>query len=75
MSRLADGTRKIVNVSEITGMEGQTIVMQDIYIFEKKGIGPDGRVLGEFAPTGVRPWFMQKLKVSGFDLPVHIFEK
>jgi pilus assembly protein CpaF len=75
MSRLADGTRKIVNVSEITGMEGQTIVMQDIYIFEKKGMGPDGRVLGEFAPTGVRPWFMQKLKVSGFDLPVHIFEK
>jgi pilus assembly protein CpaF len=75
MSRLADGTRKIVNVSEITGMEGQTIVMQDIYIFEKKGMGPDGRVLGEFIPTGVRPWFMQKLKVSGFDLPVHIFEK
>jgi pilus assembly protein CpaF len=75
MSRMADGTRKIVNVSEITGMEGQTIVMQDIYIFEKKGIGPDGRVLGEFIPTGVRPWFMQKLKVSGFDMPVHIFEK
>jgi pilus assembly protein CpaF len=75
MSRLADGTRKIVNVSEITGMEGQTIVMQDIYIFEKKGIGPDGRVLGEFTPTGVRPWFMQKLKVSGFDIPTHIFEK
>jgi pilus assembly protein CpaF len=75
MSRMADGTRKIVNVSEITGMEGQTIVMQDIYIFEKKGMGPDGRVLGEFIPTGVRPWFMQKLKVSGFDLPVHIFEK
>jgi pilus assembly protein CpaF len=75
MSRMADGTRKIVNVSEITGMEGQTIVMQDIYIFEKKGIGPDGRVLGEFIPTGVRPWFMQRLKVSGFDLPVHIFEK
>lgn len=75
MSRLADGTRKIVNVSEITGMEGQTIVMQDIFIFERKGMGPDGRVLGEFGPTGVRPWFMQKLKVSGFDLPAHIFEK
>jgi len=75
MSRLADGTRKIVNVSEITGMEGQTIVMQDIFIFERKGMGPDGRVLGEFGPTGVRPWFMQKLKISGFDLPVHIFEK
>jgi len=75
MSRLSDGTRKIVNISEITGMEGHTIVMQDIFIFEKKGIGPDGRVLGEFTPTGVRPWFMQKLKVSGFDIPTHIFEK
>jgi len=75
MSRLSDGTRKIVNISEITGMEGHTIVMQDIFIFEKTGIGPDGRVLGEFTPTGVRPWFMQKLKVSGFDIPTHIFEK
>ena len=75
MSRMSDGSRKIVNISEITGMEGQTVVMQDIYIFEKKGVGPDGRVLGEFTPTGVRPWFMQKLKISGFDLPTHIFEK
>jgi pilus assembly protein CpaF len=75
LSRMSDGTRKIVQVSEITGMEGSTIVMQDIFKYEKKGIGPDGRVLGEFQPTGVRPWFMEKLKVSGFDLPPHIFER
>jgi pilus assembly protein CpaF len=75
LSRMSDGTRKIVQVSEITGMEGSTIVMQDIFKFEKKGIGADGRVLGEFQPTGVRPWFMEKLKVSGFDLPPHIFER
>jgi pilus assembly protein CpaF len=75
LSRLADGSRKIVNISEITGMEGNTIVMQDIFVYEKKGMGPDGRVLGEFLPTGVRPWFMQKLKVSGFDIPAHIFER
>jgi pilus assembly protein CpaF len=75
LARLADGSRKIVNISEITGMEGNTIVMQDIFIYEKKGIGPDGRVLGEFVPTGVRPWFMQKLRVSGFDIPAHIFER
>ena len=75
LSRMSDGTRKIVQISEITGMEGPTIVMQDIFKFEKKGIGADGRVLGEFQPTGVRPWFMEKLKVSGFDLPPHIFER
>jgi pilus assembly protein CpaF len=75
LSRLADGSRKIVNISEITGMEGNTIVMQDIFVYEKKGIGPDGRVMGEFVPTGVRPWFMQKFKVSGFDIPTHIFER
>jgi pilus assembly protein CpaF len=75
LSRLADGSRKIVNISEITGMEGNTIVMQDIFVYEKKGIGSDGRVVGEFVPTGVRPWFMQKFKVSGFDIPAHIFER
>lgn len=75
LARLADGSRKIVNLSEITGMEGSTIVMQDIFSFKKKGIGPDGRVLGEFLPTGVRPWFMDKFKVSGFEVPEHIFER
>jgi pilus assembly protein CpaF len=75
LSRMSDGTRKIVQISEITGMEGPTVVMQDIFKFEKKGIGADGRVLGEFQPTGVRPWFMEKLKVSGFDLPPHMFER
>jgi pilus assembly protein CpaF len=75
LSRMSDGTRKIVQISEITGMEGPTIVMQDIFKFEKKGIGADGRVLGEFQPTGVRPWFMEKLKISGFEVPPHIFER
>lgn len=75
LTRLPDGSRKIVKISEITGMEGNTIVMQDIFIFEKKGIGPDGRVLGEFAATGVRPWFMEKFKVSGLEIPLHIFER
>ena len=75
LSRMPDGTRKIVQISEITGMEGNTIVMQDIFKFETKGIAPDGRVLGEFQPTGVRPWFMEKLKISGFEVPPHIFER
>lgn len=74
LARLADGSRKIVNLSEITGMEGSTVVMQDIFTFKKKGIGADGRVLGEFLPTGVRPWFMDKFKVAGFEVPERIFE-
>jgi pilus assembly protein CpaF len=75
LARLSDGSRKIVKISEITGMEGNTIVMQDIFLFEKKGIGPDGRVLGEFVATGVRPWFMEKFKVSGFEVPLHVYER
>jgi pilus assembly protein CpaF len=75
LSRMSDGSRKVMSVSEITGMEGGTIVMQDIFVFKKKGIGPDGTVLGEFMPTGVRPWFMDKLKVTGFEVPEHIFER
>ncbi len=75
LQRMSDGGRKVVSISEITGMEGQTIVMQDIFLYEKKGVGPDKRVIGEFVPTGVRPWFMEKLRVSGFELPPHIFER
>ena len=75
LSRLSDGSRKIMSVSEIIGMEGNTIVMQDIFIYDKKGIGPNGRVNGEFVPTGVRPRFAEKLKISGFEIPVHFFER
>lgn len=75
LSRLSDGSRKIVSISEITGMEGSTIVMQDIFRFERTGLDKDGRVLGEFVPTGVRPWFMEKFKVSGFDIPTKFFER
>lgn len=74
LSRFADGTRKITSVSEITGMEGNTIVMQDIFVFKRTGVAPDGRILGEFVPTGVRPKFIDKFKVSGITVPAHIFE-
>lgn len=73
--RFADGTRKIVKIAEITGMEGNTIVMQDIFCFEQRGIDQEGRVLGEFKATGVRPYFAERFKMSGFDLPPGIFEK
>ena len=74
LARFADGSRKIVNISEITGMESNTIVMQDIFVYKRKGTGPDGRIIGEFAPTGVRPRFIDKFNVSGISVPAHMFE-
>ena len=72
--RFSDGTRKIVKLSEITGMEGNTIVMHDVMVFEQKGIDKDGKVLGQFRATGVRPLFAQRFKLHGYDLPPGIFE-
>ena len=73
--RFADGTRKIVKIAEITGMEGNAIVMQDIFCFVQRGVDQEGRVLGEFQATGVRPTFAERFKMFGFDLPPGIFEK
>ncbi len=75
LARLSDGTRKVVKVSEITGMEGSVVVMQDIFLFEKKGINQDGEVIGEYKATGVRPTFAEKLRLAGIDLPSNIFEE
>ena len=74
VSRMSDGTRKIMSVSEITGMEENVISMQDIFVFKRKGIGPDGKVIGAFQPTNIRPKFLDKLRVSGIILPPSIFE-
>jgi pilus assembly protein CpaF len=75
VSRLSDGTRKVVSIAEITGMEGEVITMQDIFVFRKRGIGPTGQVLGEFVATGVRPRFAERLLVSGIRLPMDMFER
>ena len=74
-TRMSDGTRKITNISEITGMEENVISMQEIFSFQKKGIGPDGRVIGVFEPTRIRPQFLERLRVSGIILPPSLFEK
>ncbi|HEX8474747.1 MAG TPA: CpaF family protein [Pyrinomonadaceae bacterium] len=74
-ARLSDGTRRITSISEITGMEGDTITMQEIFQFERKGIDKDGRVIGRFRPTGVRPRFAERLKVYGMQLPRVFFEE
>ncbi|HEX8130860.1 MAG TPA: CpaF family protein [Pyrinomonadaceae bacterium] len=74
-ARLSDGTRRVVSISEITGMEGDTITMQEIFMFERKGIDKDGQVVGRFRPTGVRPRFAERLKVYGMQLPRVFFEE
>ncbi len=74
VSRLSDGTRKVISLAEITGMEGDIVSMQDIFVFRKRGIRDNGEVLGEFIPTGIRPKFAEKLLVSGIQLPVSMFE-
>jgi pilus assembly protein CpaF len=73
-TRLADGSRKITSVSEITGMEGDVITMQEIFVFEKMGISQDGKVVGRFRATGVRPKCCERLKASGIHLPADMFE-
>ena len=74
VSRLADGTRKVTAVSEITGMEGDVITMQDVFLFERTGIAPDGRVRGRFKATGIRPKCSDRLASSGVHLPMDMFE-
>lgn len=74
-ARLSDGTRRITSISEITGMEGESITMQEIFKYERSGIGPDGHVIGRHRPTGVRPLFAERLKLYGLNLPRHMFEE
>ncbi|MDR3736117.1 MAG: CpaF family protein [Acidobacteriaceae bacterium] len=75
VSRLSDGSRKVVNVSEITGMDEDVVSMQEIFKFTKKGVGPDGKVVGVFEPTQIRPKFLERLRISGIVLPHDLFER
>jgi pilus assembly protein CpaF len=73
VGRLSDGTRKVITVAEITGMEGDVISMQDIFLFRKRGVRETGEVLGEFVATGIRPKFAERLLVSGIHFPISMF--
>src|SRR3954462_15240298 len=73
-TRLSDGTRKITSISEITGMEGDIITMQEIFLFEKMGVTQDGKVIGRFVATGVRPKVCERLRASGITLPPEMFD-
>ena len=73
-TRLSDGTRKVTSISEITGMEGDIITMQEIFVFEKVGVSQEGRVIGRFRATGVRPKVAERLLAAGIRLPASMFE-
>jgi pilus assembly protein CpaF len=75
ISRLNDGARKITNITEVSGMEGEVATMQDLFKFEQTGLGPDGKVMGNLRPTGLRPMFTPRLEVVGYKLRSEIFTK
>ena len=72
-SRLQDGSRRITHLTEVQGMEGDVITLQDIFIFEQKGKDENNKIIGNFKPTGIRPKFMDKLATNGINLPNEVF--
>src|SRR5262245_9618671 len=74
VSRMSDGSRRVTGISEVTGMEGEVITMQDLFMFERTGITPEGRVTGKLRDTGIRPKVSYKIASAGFPLPATMFE-
>jgi len=74
IARFNDGTRRLTHIAEITGMEADVVSMQDLFVFEKQGASSEGRVLGTFYASGIRPKFAERLKAVGFDLPSNMFD-
>jgi pilus assembly protein CpaF len=74
IARMADGTRKVITISEVTGMEGDIIAMQEVFVFERIGIDKDGRVKGRFQGTGIHPKFADRLATAGCRLRRDLFE-
>lgn len=74
-SRLSDGSRRVTSITEVTGMEGEVVTLQDIFVFEKRGLNPDGRVIGRLAATGIRPKFYDKLLAAGIRLRPDLFDE
>src|ERR1700761_6811768 len=75
ISRLSDGTRKVTHLTECVGMEGDQVTTQDIFLFERVGLTPEGKVRGRFRATGVRPKFTEKLRAVGIEFPMSLFQQ
>ena len=73
LARFTDGVRRVTHITEITGMEGQIITMQDLFRFDQSGIDEEGRILGQMVPTGIRPTFAERFEVAGIKLPDRLF--
>jgi pilus assembly protein CpaF len=73
-SRLQDGSRRMVSITELTGMEGEVISMQEVFRYERLGLEPDGKIIGRFTATGVRSHYSERFRQWGYDLPASIFE-
>ena len=73
-ARLTDGSRKITGISEVVGMEGDTIMLQELFAFQNEGVDRDGKVQGSIVPTGIRPRFAEQLKFSGHDVDPAVFD-
>ena len=74
-ARLSDGSRRVTNITEVTGMEGEVVTLQDIFVFEKRGLSAEGKVIGRFAATGIRPKFYEKLLAAGIRLRPDVFDE
>jgi pilus assembly protein CpaF len=74
VSRFSDGTRRVTHITEVVGMEGDIITLQDVFVFEKTGINAKGRVTGRFKPSGLRPRSMERMKGCGIELPPEMFQ-
>jgi pilus assembly protein CpaF len=74
-SRLSDGSRRVTSITEVTGLEGDIVTLQDIFVFEKLGISPEGIVRGRFCASGILPQFNEKLLAAGLSLPAEIFDE
>ena len=73
-ARLSDGSRRITSITEVGSMEGETVTLQDVFVFEKQGVGEDGKVRGRFAATGIRPRFYERIQAAGYHLSNDVFE-
>jgi pilus assembly protein CpaF len=74
IARLSDGSRRLMSITEVTGMEGDVMQTQEVFRFRRRGLSPEGRVVGDFEATGISPIFLDRLKVAGVPIPEHLFE-
>jgi pilus assembly protein CpaF len=74
IARLEDGARRVTQITEVTGMESDMISLQDLFLYEKRGVSTEGRILGAFSATGIRPRFAERMKADGIELPAQMFD-